>query len=108
MRNFCCNDEKARRALRALKAVVRIQAIFRGRRVRMQAAITLKYMQSLFRVQARVRSQCNQTSIDGDATKGSLVDSQANPIKQAEVCSFSLTLSFVLICSFSCYSKMML
>lgn len=74
----------ARRALRALKAVVRIQAIFRGRRVRMQAAITLKYMQSLFRVQARVRSQCNQTSIDGDATKGSLVDSQANPIKQAE------------------------
>ncbi|PHT39629.1 hypothetical protein CQW23_18483 [Capsicum baccatum] len=84
MRNFYCNDRKARRALSVLKAVVRIQ-------VRNQAAVTLKCMQALVRVQARVRARCNQTSVDGDATKGSFVDSQADPIKQAEVYCFSKT-----------------
>ncbi|KAM3270422.1 protein IQ-DOMAIN 8 isoform X7 [Capsicum chacoense] len=39
---------------------------------------------ALVRVQARVRARCNQTSVDGDATKGSFVDSQADPIKKAE------------------------
>ncbi|CAN4089108.1 unnamed protein product [Withania somnifera] len=74
----------ARRALRALRAVVRLQAIFRGRQVRKQAAVTLKCMQALVRVQARVRARCNHTSVDGDATKGSIIDNQADPIKQAE------------------------
>lgn len=73
--------------------MVRLQAIFRGRQVRKQAAMTLKCMQALVRVQARMRAQCTQTSLEGDAMKGSLADnsSQADPVKQAEVSLVSHT-----------------
>nr|GMD30498.1 protein IQ-DOMAIN 1-like [Ipomoea batatas] len=40
----------ARRALRALRAVVRIQAIFRGRQVRNQAAVTLRIENAIFTI----------------------------------------------------------
>ncbi|KAH7675304.1 IQ motif EF-hand binding site domain-containing protein [Dioscorea alata] len=49
--------ENARRALRALKGLVRLQALVRGHAVRKQAAITLRCMQALVRVQARVRAR---------------------------------------------------
>lgn len=48
---------KARRALRALKAVVKLQALVRGHNVRKRANMTLRCMQALVRVQARVRHQ---------------------------------------------------
>ncbi|XP_042008114.1 protein IQ-DOMAIN 17-like isoform X2 [Salvia splendens] len=54
----------ARRALVALKGIVKLQALIRGQNVRKQANMTMKCMQSLLRVQARVRDQRARLSHD--------------------------------------------
>jgi hypothetical protein len=78
---------QARRALRALKALVRLQAIFRGRLVRKQAAVTLRCMQALVRVQERVKAKNARNSPERKA-KQKLLNEQNNQddsVKQAEV-----------------------
>lgn len=76
----------ARRAVRALKAVVRIQALVRGRQVRKQAAVTLRCMQALVRVQARVRAHRVRMSMEGQAVQDMLNErrSKAELLKVAE------------------------
>ena len=63
---------QARRALQALKGVVRLQALVRGYAVRKQAAITLRCMQALVRVQARVRARHVRMSLETQATQHKL------------------------------------
>jgi hypothetical protein len=47
---------QARKALRALKSLVKLQALVRGYLVRKQAATTLRRLQALMRLQAKTAS----------------------------------------------------
>ncbi|CAO2186693.1 unnamed protein product [Urochloa humidicola] len=69
----------ARRALRALRGLVKLQALVRGHNVRKQANMTLRCMQALVRVQARVRDQRMRLSQDSMSMSLSGVGAGAAP-----------------------------
>ncbi|KAE8705774.1 hypothetical protein F3Y22_tig00110418pilonHSYRG00253 [Hibiscus syriacus] len=75
----------ARRALRALKGLVRLQALVRGHAVRKQAAMTLLCMQALVRVQARVRARRVRLALESETAQQKLQQQLANEVRVKEV-----------------------
>ena len=55
--NICGRVLQARKALRALRGIVKLQAIIRGRAVRRQAITTLKCLQSIVNIQSQASTR---------------------------------------------------
>ncbi|GMI75596.1 IQ-domain 17 [Hibiscus trionum] len=64
----------ARRALRALKGLVKLQALVRGHNVRKRANITLRCMEAMVRVQARMCNQRKKLSTHEGSTESIFSD----------------------------------
>ncbi|KAJ6303351.1 hypothetical protein OIU77_017267 [Salix suchowensis] len=75
----------ARRALRALKGLVRLQALVRGHAVRKQAAITLRCMQALVRVQARVRARRVRIALESQTAQHKVQQQLASEARVREI-----------------------
>lgn len=78
-------DEQARKALRALKALVKLQALVRGYLVRKQAAATLHSMQALIRAQTSVRSHRARRFINSEATNRFEIRARKSTVKTSSL-----------------------
>ncbi|WVZ59946.1 hypothetical protein U9M48_010027 [Paspalum notatum var. saurae] len=75
----------ARRALRALKGIVLLQALIRGHAVRRQTAETLQCMQALVKAQARVRARQVRVALENQAARNRLPEQDDHEYHVREV-----------------------
>lgn len=92
-----------------MKGLVKLQALVRGHNVRKQAKMTLKCMQALVRVQARVLDQRMRLSHDGSrkstfSDTNSIVESRylQDIAERRSLVSPNSSYSFIFIFSFCC------
>lgn len=83
---------QARRALRALRGLVRLQSLIQGPAVKRQAANTLRCMQTLSRVQSQILSRRIRMSEENQALHRQLLQKQAKELEQLKVSFQTLTI----------------
>jgi len=78
---------QARRALRALKGIVLLQALIRGHSVRRQTTETLQCMQALVKAQARVRARQVRVALENQVARKKIPeqDDHENHVREVEV-----------------------
>jgi hypothetical protein len=76
----------ARRALRALKGIVLLQALIRGHAVRRQTEETLQCMQALVKAQARVRARQVRVALENQVARKKIPeqDDHENHVREVE------------------------
>jgi len=86
---------QARKALKALKGIVKLQAIIRGRAVRRQAMSTLKCLQSIVSIQSQLSSRKLQM-VEGrlDFGENEKMQSSRNKITRVGLTTFIRSLVF--------------
>lgn len=90
------NGFQARRALRALRGLVRLKTMVQGQSVKRQADSTLRCMQTLARLQSQVRQRRIRMSEDNQA-----VQRQLQQKHEKELVKLQAAVSILCIFSFS-------
>lgn len=87
------SEIQARRALRAMRGLVRLKLLMEGSVVKRQAANTLKCMQTLSRVQSQIRARRIRMSEENQARQKQLLQKHAK-----ELAGLKVSLSLIHLC----------